>query len=410
MQKILIYTPKITPRIQYIFEFIFYEFSGIVVEFTTNIQFFEASTQPKLSYSLAPISDEIHLKLDEFMWENTLKSNLNFDSLQPIGKIFYALSRYEEYFIKEKDIHDRISGKNRVYKTPFVDQWVLEFQQTLQTTFPELNFKKRKFITVLTCDVDQAWQVKNKGLKRTWGNRIKLLLNRNWTEFQQTEKIRKGEIEDAFDQYIYFKKLKEEHQFEMIFFWLLGDYGKFDKNIFYKNPHQIKLIQELKQWAEIGIHPSYASNQSLIQLQKEIHRLENILDEKVTKSRQHYIKLELPTTYQNLIRSGIQEDYTLYYADETGFRAGTCTPFKWFDLSKNETTNLIIQPFCAMDVTLRNYMNLTPKEAMQELIRLKTEVQKVDGTFTVLFHNSNLANDWKDWKLVLEAILAFFGN
>lgn len=404
MQKILIYTPKITPRIQYIFEFIFYEFSGIVVEFTTNIQFFEASTQPKLSYSLAPISDEIHLKLEEFMWENTLKSNLNFDSLHPIGKIFYALSRYEEYFIKEKDIHGRISGKNRVYKTPFVDQWVLEFQQTLQTTFPELNFKKRKFITVLTCDVDQAWQVKNKGLKRTWGNRIKLLLNRNWTEFQQTEKIRKGEIEDAFDQYIYFKKLKEEHQFEMIFFWLLGDYGKFDKNIFYKNPHQIKLIQELKQWAEIGIHPSYASNQSLIQLQKEIHRLENILDEKVTKSRQHYIKLELPTTYQNLIRSGIQEDYTLYYADETGFRAGTCTPFKWFDLSKNETTNLIIQPFCAMDVTLRNYMNLTPKEAMQELIRLKTEVKKVDGTFTVLFHNSNLANDWKDWKLVLETI------
>src|SRR5690606_12639845 len=125
-----------------------------------------------------------------------------------------------------------------------------------------------------------------------------------------------------------------------IFFWLMADYGKFDKNNPVNNLEFQKQIQSVSKWAETGIHPSYASNSNPEKLKTEIQRLEKISGQKITKSRQHYIKLNLPETYQNLIEQGIEEDYTMAYADETGFRAGTCTPFFWYDLSREEKTNL----------------------------------------------------------------------
>lgn len=405
MQKLLIYTPKISPRVQYIFDFILTEFSGISFELTTNIQFFQASDSLKISYSPNPISDEIHWVSDDLMFENSISEKVVFDELNPIGKLFFALSRYEEYLPQIKDSHQRILGKTKVYKTPFVDKSILELQQVLLQKNPHLQFKKRNFQTILTCDVDQTWKYKNKGFLRTYGGVFKDFLQLNFEEIKRRNQVLSGKIADPYDQFEYFKSLKEKHSFEMIFFWLLGKRGKFDKNISVKNQAQMRKIKEVSTWAKIGIHPSYASNFSKNQLSQEIKTLENILEQKITKSRQHYIKLDLPKTYQNLIENEIEQDYTMYFADETGFRAGTCTPFYWFDLTENKKTNLQIQPFCAMDVTLRNYMKLNLEEAIQELKRLKTEVKKVKGQFLILFHNSNLADDWAEWKSVLEATL-----
>ena len=92
------------------------------------------------------------------------------------------------------------------------------------------------------------------------------------------------------------------------------------------------------------------------------------------------------------------------FSHKTGFRAGTSTPFKWFDLSKNQSTLLTIFPFVAMDITLRNYLKLTPQEAIKELNRLKQTIKKVNGTFITLFHQSNLSEDWLPWKKVYESI------
>src|SRR5690606_6388446 len=144
---------------------------------------------------------------------------------------------------------------------------------------------------------------------------------------------------------------------------LMADYAKFDKNNPVTNLFFQEKIREVSKWAEIGIHPSYASNSNPEKLKIEIQRLEKISGKRIRKSRQHYIKLNFPETYQNLIANGIEEDYTMAYADETGFRAGTCTPFFWYDLSKEEKTELKIHPFCAMDVAMRNYMQLTIEES-----------------------------------------------
>jgi len=418
MQEILIYTEKISPRIEYVFEFILHEFSGLEFEFTTDLEGFKQSGFPKINFSKKSISDELQLVPDDFLFENTVSEKIKFEELNEVGKIFFALSRYEEYLPNEKDQHDRISGKNKVYKTPFMDEWILDFQLKLKQKYPRLNFKNREFELVLTCDVDQVWKYKHKGFKRDYGGFLIDFLKFDFKGISNRLNSFLGLKKDPFDTFDFFKTLssfradtersrsvsEEPENVKMIFFWLMADYGKFDKNNPVKNSAFQNKIREISKWAECGIHPSYASNFSSQKLKTEIERLENVLDKKITKSRQHYIKLNFPETYQTLIQNGIQEDFTMGFADETGFRAGTCTPFFWYDLSKEEVTDLKIFPFCAMDVSMRNYMKLTIEESVQEIQRLKSEIQKVNGKMIVLFHNSNLGEEWKGWGKVMESL------
>lgn len=190
----------------------------------------------------------------------------------------------------------------------------------------------------------------------------------------------------------------------MIFFWLMADYDEFDKNNPVNNPAFQAKIREISSWAEFGIHPSYASNSNLNKLKIEIERLSKVLGKPIEKSRQHYLKLKFPETYKNLLANVIKEDHTMAYADETGFRAGTCTPFYWFDLEANQATDLKVVPFCAMDVSMLNYLKWSKEESIQELIRLKKEIQKVNGQMVLLFHNSNFHGQWEGWEEVMNSV------
>lgn len=404
MQKLLIYTPKITPRIEYLFDFILNEFLGLEYELTTNIQFFEASDAPRINFSEEKYQGSVRLLPDAFLFEKGISSDVEFDKLNEAGKCFYALSRYEEYLPFEGDKHGRFSGVGKVYETPFVDTWILEFAKELKQSFPELEFKKREFKITLSCDVDQAWKYKLKGMKRTVGACLRDLARLDFKEVKERRSRVFGEKKDPFDTYDLFKNLKEKHEAEIIFFWLMADYGEFDKNNPVDNEAFQNKILEIAQWAECGIHPSYASNKNPEKLKTEIGRLSKVLEKPVTKSRQHYIILKFPETYRNLISNGITDDYTMAYADVTGFRAGTCTSFFWYDLEKEEKTDLKVHPFCAMDVSMKRYMNLSKEEAIKELARLKKEIQKVEGQMTVLFHNSNFHDSWEGWDKVMESL------
>ena len=405
MEKVLIYTPKLSPRIQYIFDFILKDFSGLEFEFTTNSQFFEASEVLRINYSNQPFADEFFLKADNFMFESEISAEIQSKQLNEIGKCFYALSRYEEYLPQKTDHHNRFSGKEKVYKTPFVDEFICQFQKELLGKNPNLKFKERKFEIILTCDIDQTWKYKNKGLKRTIGAYSRDLFQFNFKEFAKRKSVISGNEKDPFDTFHLFKeRLDAKDVDQVIFFWLMADYGEFDKNNPVDNHAFQEKIREVSIWSDFGIHPSYASNHHPKKLSIEIERLENILRKSILKSRQHYIKLKFPETYRNLISNGIKEDYTMAYADETGFRAGTCSSFFWYDLEKEENTDLEIHPFCAMDVAMRNYMKLSKDESIHELKRLKSSIQKVNGKMIVLFHNSNFNESWSGWKEVMDSL------
>lgn len=401
---ILVYTAVKTNRIDYIFDFMLCEFSGLNVRLTTDQEQFNGFTGAKINYSTYPLKDGLQLIPDPLLTDSTIRHSVDYNDLQTVGKCFYWLSRYEEYTTNEFDDHQRFLGSTLDYSQPWVDQYCLAIQQQLIALYPTLRFKPRHFQHINTHDVDNTWKYAHQSPKRLIGSFLKKIVHGQFSEAMEQMAIYRGKKEDPYHTFGYLESLAKRYKINTIFFWLLGDYDTYDKNHSWKNKAQQKQIQQLAQWATIGIHPSYASNTSLKKLAMEVRRLEQIHQPSVIQSRQHFIKLQFPTTYQNLIKEGIQADYTMGFAHRLGFRAGTATPFRWFDLSTNKETTLRVYPFVAMDVTLKNYLNLTPQEAIEHLQNLKREIKLVNGTFITLFHQSNFSDEWFEWRTVYESI------
>ena len=108
-----------------------------------------------------------------------------------------------------------------------------------------------------------------------------------------------------------------------------------------------------------------------------------------------------------LVQNGITHDYTMGYAEQTGFRAGTARTFKWFDLRKNEATHLNIHPFVYMDGTLLEYLKLTPEAAKKRIEDLYGQVKKYGGTFSFLWHNETISG-YQHWAAYQEVFKATF--
>ena len=136
--------------------------------------------------------------------------------------------------------------------------------------------------------------------------------------------------------------------------------------------------------------------------------IEKILGKTVNESRQHFLILKFPYTYQTLINQEITEDYTMGYSDLVGFRAGTARPYRWFDLIKNEITNLTIHPFAFMDTTINQSLKLSPSQAILKIEALFKEVKEFGGEFSYIWHNESIGDygSWKGWSEVFDYSLA----
>jgi hypothetical protein len=215
-----------------------------------------------------------------------------------------------------------------------------------------------------------------------------------------------GTVKDPYDTYDYILSIADRG-FSVNMFWLLGDYAKYDKNVTFKDARHQRLIRKMALKTTVGIHPSYKSNSYEYFLLNEKERLESILNQLVEHSRQHFLKLKLPATYHSISTMGIKHDYTMGYADQVGFRAGTARSFSWFDLRKNSISNLTIHPFAYMDGTLQEYLKLTPSESKLIIASLFEEVKNYGGDFQMIWHNETIGEygKWKGWKEVLEFTL-----
>jgi hypothetical protein len=213
------------------------------------------------------------------------------------------------------------------------------------------------------------------------------------------------------DPYFTFEYLDQLHtqyaHLQPIYFWLLGDHGPYDKNT---NP-ELKVMQNLiqvhQQRYQGGIHPSYASNGKKGQLQKELDRLKNITNQEVLKSRQHFLKLNFPSTYRALLNAGLKADYSMGYAGQLGFRASIAHSFYWYDLENEQQTDLRIHPFMFMDVTLKDYLKINKDEVLDEIKGIVEVTKAVGGELMTIWHNNSFCESegWEGWRVIYEEIL-----
>ena len=238
---------------------------------------------------------------------------------------------------------------------------------------------------------------------------VKNILQCNWNKNWELIKFIFFQKDDPYNTYDKVLKLHHQYNLKTIFFFLLGDYHKYDRNISFKNLEYQELIKKIFNDCEIGIHNSFKSisNPSLLKI--ECERLASIIGLGVTSSRQHYICLNIPYNYQNLIKNKILNDYTMGFADYPGFRAGTSNPFLFFDLKINKSTKLLLYPFSIMDVTLKNYMNLNPQKSLIMIKSIIKEIKNVNGLFMSIWHNESLnySHEWIGWDSVYEEMIKY---
>ena len=67
----------------------------------------------------------------------------------------------------------------------------------------------------------------------------------------------------------------------------------------------------------------------------------------------------------------------------------------------------MLHPFQVMDVTLKNYLQLSPEIALDQTKQLIKITKSVGGTFTTLWHNSSFSevHAWKGWREMYEGVL-----
>lgn len=437
--EMMIFLPKITNRLYYIFELLFKEELGIDFKFTTDKEKFLSYEGPKFHYDKYPLEEEpglyqqsVKLLFERDIYDQDLKifscgeskaiyQVFNEKSMLPFdifAASFYIISRYEEYLPHVSDNYNRfqpqdsILYKMQMIEKPVINIWAKELGELITARYPEINLKKKTFRFVPTYDIDAAWAYKNKGLFRTTFAFFRDVMRFDKKEIKERWEVLRNKRIDPFDTFDYQIELQKELKIKPLYFILCGDYNTNDKNISIKNKEFQQLIKHIGDYALVGIHPSFNSYLKKNVIKEEIKRLSDVLKREVTMSRQHFLRLSLPSSYQILIELDITDDYTMGYASQAGFRAGYADTFQFFDLENDMKTKLNIHPFALMDGTMRDYLDLDVHESYEKAKSLIDEVKNVNGTFILLWHNETLSGEkrWEGWITLYRKILDYILN
>ena len=413
--EILIYSTITSERFIYTCQVIFKYILQAPFSVTYNqADFINAENTIKLNYSSHSI-DANCLQImpwDNFIYEDRLRpvipevvyyNNLPviFTSSQEeipfdiFSAVFFMVSRFEEYFPSEKDIYGRfqeknsLTGKYDLTKTPIVDGWCHFLKSAIEKKFNTILPATAYKITY-TFDIDVAYAFKGRSVLRNIFSLGKDFARLNLRNIFSKLNFVTGKIKDPFDTYDFINSAKSIDK--KFFFLLAKEKQGYNHNLNPQSGTLEKLIKKIAATYNTGIHPSYYTPTDKALLGQEINTLKNIINLPVNISRQHYLRLSFPETYQNLANAGIQYDYTLMYAEQPGFRAGTSYAFPFFNVLTNKMTGLMIQPSCVMDSMFRDDLKIPATESITTYLAVLQEVKKYGGNMVCIWHNDLLAD------------------
>ena len=449
MEKIIVYSPYPSPRLTYVLNWLFTERLQLQYQHTNNIQeahmaslciSYGTALPGKISIpdtgllaknsitSLSRADPAIHVNkgLEEchpaigkwkelpVLFPNTEAHTIPFDLL---SAIFYLISRYEEYFPQNTDRHGRYPATDSIlYKQgwltrPLVDEWIEAFRQLLETSW-NVTTARPAFTYQPTYDIDMAYSHAYKGIKRIVGAYIRALLKGDVQQISERTQVLKKKAIDPYDSFVWLRHLHEQYGYKPIYFILSAlKTTPFDKNIHPRHPAMVRVIKQLAKEGDVGIHPSYFATHYDV-MAKEQNTLKQIIAHPIHISRQHYIRLMIPTTYHLLLDNEITQDYSMGYGSHIGFRAGTGSSFLWYDLLKESVSPIRTHPFCFMDTTAHFDMAMSVTDAFTALNKMVADLQSCGSTLHTVFHNFSLGTDqqWHGWNEAYAKFLAAMAN
>ncbi|HEY9185439.1 MAG TPA: hypothetical protein VIM94_08950 [Salegentibacter sp.] len=416
---LLIYTHKITPRIIYIFKHICTNMLGISIRFTSKIEEFIAHDGMKLSYGKQALGNELFIQNTGLLMEQGLseveikvqpwgesfcffpateKSDLPFDIF---AASFYLLSRYEEYLPHVKDGYGRFPASESLaeqegfLQKPVVDVWAYKFREVLQQRFPSLTKKDRSYSVQTIIAIEHAFSYRNKGFVRSFVGMLmdlgKFQFGKVLDRIQVLLRLKKDPFNIFEDLILLIKK----HKLKLMFLFQLSDFTVHDRNI---NPNRLphrSVIKYVADYSKVGLLLGYYALQNIKTLRKEKLRLEEIVHSPLQAVLNSKYNLSLPEHYNNLTELEIPDDYSMGYPEAQGFRAGTCSPFLFYDINTEVTTPLKIHPYAFNS----NILEEEPiGKIKSEIAKMLHDVKAVEGTFNSVFKNQDFS-DYSDKDL-----------
>ncbi len=431
-EPVIIYTENFSTRLSYISELLLGTLLGLPYQLTTDKIYFNNSPALKINYSTNNLENSLRIIPSGLLSETGVKNlnpsfgkwnnypvlfHSNENSEFPFdifSAAFFMVSRYEEYLPFKADEHGRFSsdqsvaGKNNFLEEPVVQQWTQLLIQSLQDKFRNVNPRRQRFTMEVTIDVDVAYAYLYRNISRFALASARDLTTFRLGNFMDRLLVSVGAKNDPFDTYSYIEQIHRNYDLPVYLFFLAGDYGQYDRNLPFNLSSIHELISYLNQKFFLGIHPSYRASDNFEVLKEEYKRLADTVGVSLTRSRQHFLRLTFPKTYQWLTKLGTTHDFSMGYHDRPGFRAGIAAPYVFYDLKTETKTNLTVHPFAYMERTLKDRLKLDPDEALMKIVDLMKKVNAVNGTFGTIWHNDSLSDygEWKRWRYVYEVMLS----
>ena len=364
---------------------------------------------------------------NEFILENNIPVIYGNGKFENLGNIiicgidifsssFFMLTRWEEYVNKIKDKHNRfpatesIALKNNFLNRPIVNEYVSMLKNMLIKLDDTLVMKERHFSFVLTHDVDFIYKWDN--FKKIVRHLIAdILIRKSPIEFFKSLynyfllklKLKK----DPFDTFDYLMNLSDTINVKSHFFFMAKGLTKYDNNYKSNEEKVIELVKRIKEKGHyIGIHPSYNAYNDNVQFEKEKKELEINFNQKINIGREHFLRFEVPITWQIWEDNLMKWDSTCGYADKEGFKSGVCYEYSVFNILTRKKLKLKEKPLILMETSLLYQKDIDYNIAKSNIENLINIVKKYEGDFVLLWHNSNFnIYEWKRYRKLYEEII-----
>jgi len=158
---------------------------------------------------------------------------------------------------------------------------------------------------------------------------------------------------------------------------------------------------------EVGLHGGYYACNDLEVILREKGRLERALGKAVTGYRNHYLRFQVPDSWETLEKAGFGYDTTLGYPDMVGFRNGMCHPFRPFNRNTNTEIDIWELPLAIMDGTLFE-MSGSFQDAWDIAKRCIDAVSLQNGILVVNWHSNSFNCPFKhQWENIYKKLLMY---
>ena len=425
---LLVYTHKTTKRFTYVMRHIFVRILGIEVAFTTKVEDFIKHTGPKITYTKQPLQNEFFVRSNDLLFEQGIndivlkvgdwngipcffeageRSNIPYDIF---SASFYLLTRYEEYLPHVKDELGRFPAKTSIahqhdfLRRPVVDLWAYMLLDALKERFEGLEFKKQRYKLTPIVNVTTSHCYALKGFSRSMAGFFLDLGKLRFSALVKRVAVWINPKKDPYDNFEKLIKIHKKFKSKAMFFFQFAAYSTHDKNIsIYRNTFR-HLIKSVADYSVVSLSASLASADDVAILKLEKKRLADLINRPVKYIRLRYNRVVVPLTYRNLVESEFTDDYTMGYTHHLGFRAGTCTPFYFFDLNLEAQQPLRVHPFIVCDYALTKYND--KQQVFEVLDKFHRDIKNVNGTFILVFSNELLGGKHKiNWLDLYETAI-----